>query len=105
MKVSTQTSTLFRKSSKWSTLVSLKHLSIRRFTSLHVVECGTFKHLSDTLISLDLSENSIAIIEQGALKCLTQLKELNLLNNNQFTQEQLDGLKNNGEVPSDVIFA
>jgi Leucine-rich repeat (LRR) protein len=79
-------------------LVSLTKLIIQFFKSLHVIECGAFKHLSDTLVYLDVAKNSIKTIESGAFKYLRNLKYLSLVSD-LFTTEQLANLKIAGELP------
>jgi Leucine-rich repeat (LRR) protein len=67
-----------------------------------VIECGAFKHLSYTLISLNLSNNSIKAIEPGTFKCLNKLKTLNL-SGNELSMKQLDELKVNAEIPPATV--
>jgi Leucine-rich repeat (LRR) protein len=72
--------------------VSLARLNINGFKNLRVIESGAFMHLSHTLEYLDLSENSIETIEPGAIKCLSKLKEFNVVGN-RLTDVQLDNLQ------------
>jgi hypothetical protein len=81
-------------------LVSLTSLSINCFSGLRV-ESGAFKHLSNTLETLNLGENWIKIIELDAFKCLSKLKELCFEESN-LAYDQLTDLKTNGELSPDA---
>jgi Leucine-rich repeat (LRR) protein len=78
-------------------LVLLESLFIHSFKSIRVIETGAFKHVSDTLEHLDLSNNSIETIEPGALECLSKLKTFDI-RGNRLTDVQLASLRT--ELPS-----
>jgi hypothetical protein len=78
-------------------LVLLISLIIHYFKSLRVIETGAFKHVSDTLEYLDLSDNSIETIEPGAFECLSKLKTF-YISDNRLTDVQFASLRT--ELPS-----
>jgi Leucine-rich repeat (LRR) protein len=72
-------------------------LLIHHFKSLRVIEYGAFKHVSDTLEYLDLSDNSIETFEPGTLECLSKLKTF-YIRGNRLTDVQSASLRT--ELPS-----